>query len=143
MRNLHLKFGEIISNTFNFKTAKKFLFGNIVLIIIVLLSATGCKKNAVNPDKEFGEGRLTVECEKKCHISYGTAGNLTEVDIEATTGTYNFKYQRDYNLNLKVTPLVEPQKITINVYSRESKQIYHNSATKQANQIWVSTILVP
>jgi len=143
MRNTHLKFREVTSNTFNLKTVKRSFWGYIVLISVVLLSATGCKKKPLNEDKEYGEGRLTVECEKKCHVSYGTADKLTETDLEATTGSYTFQYKRDYSLIIKVTPLVEPQQINLNVYSRESKQIFHNTATKQANQLWASTILVP
>ena len=142
MRNTHLKFREVTSNTFNLKSVKRAFWGYIVLISVVLLSATGCKKKPLNEDKEYGEGRLTVECEKKCHVSYGTADKLTEADLEATTGSYTFQYKRDYSLIIKVTPLVE-QQINLNVYSRESKQIFHNTATKQANQLWASTILVP
>ena len=142
MRNANLKI-RVISDTFDIKVVKKFLFGNIVLIIIALLSVSGCKKETVSTDKEFGDGRVSVECEKKCHVSYGTADKLTEADIDSAIGTYSFRYQRNYNLVIKVMPLNEDQKVSLNVFSRENKQIFTNSATRKANELWTSTVVVP
>jgi hypothetical protein len=142
MRNTDLKI-RVISDTFDARTLKKFLLGNIVLMIIVLLSVTGCKKQSVSTDKEFGDGSLSVQCEKKCHVSYGTADKLTETDIDSAIGTYNFKYQRNYNLVIKVMPLNEDQKIILNVFSRENKQIFTNSTVRKVNELWTSNVLVP
>jgi hypothetical protein len=142
MRNKDLKI-RVISDTLDAKAVKKFLFGNIVLIIIVLLSVTGCKKQSVSSDTEFGEGKVSVECEKQCHVSYGTADKLTEVDIDSTKATYSFQYVRSYSLVVKITPLSVDQKVNLNVFSRENKQIFGNIATRKANELWTSTILVP
>jgi hypothetical protein len=142
MRNTHLKI-KVISEPLDAKAVKKFLFVNIVLIAIVLLSVTGCKKSPVNTDKQFGEGKLSVECEKKCHVSYGTADKLTEADIEASVGTYYFTYERNYNLVIKVMPVNEDQRINLNVFSRENKQIFGNEASRKANELWTSTVIVP
>lgn len=142
MRNANLKI-RVILDTFDTKVVKKFLFGNIVLIIIVLLSVSGCKKQTVSTDKLYGDGKLSVQCEKKCHVSYGTADKLTETDIDSAIGTYDFQYQRNYNLVIKVMPLNEDQKISLNVFSRENKQIFSNSATRKVNELWTSTVVVP
>ncbi|MDB5287324.1 MAG: hypothetical protein JWR05_2273 [Mucilaginibacter sp.] len=141
MRNTDFKI-RVISDRFNAQAVKRFLFGNIVLII-VLLSITGCKKQSVSTDKQFGDAKLTVECAKKCHVSYGTADKLTEADIDSTIGTYTIKYERNYNLVIKVMPLNEDQRIVLNVFSRENKQIFTNSATRKVNELWTSTVLIP
>jgi hypothetical protein len=142
MRNTDLKI-RVISDTLDPKAVKKFLFGNIVLIIIVLLSVTGCKKQAVNTDPGYGEGKVSILCEKQCHVSYGTADKLTEVDVDSTKSSYYFKYARNYNLVIKITPLNVDQTVNLNVFSRENKQIFGNTASRKANEVWTSTILVP
>lgn len=142
MRNTELKI-RVISDALNGKVVKKFLFGNAILAIVALLSVTGCKKQAGETDPGYGIGKVSVLCAKKCHVSYGTADKLTEADVDSTKASYTFKYARNYNLIVKITPLEVDQTVNLNVFSRENKQIYGNTASRKANEVWTSTILVP
>ncbi|TWR28861.1 hypothetical protein FPZ43_11360 [Mucilaginibacter pallidiroseus] len=115
----------------------------IAILGMALMLNSGCKKDDVNQDKEFGEGRLTVQCAGQCNISYTVADKVTKVTIDKTIGTYTLKYQRNFLLSVDVTAADVDQAIVVNVYSREGKQIYHNDANKKVNEVWSAKVLVP
>jgi hypothetical protein len=112
---------------------------------IILLSESGCKKvtSAAPTEDYYGYGKLIVECESKCHISFGVPDKMNVYDIEASAATYSFRYQTKYDLDITITPTDKDQKVTMSVYSREEKQIFRNSAVRKVNEPWVSKILVP
>lgn len=113
-----------------------------ILLGATLLSAAGCKKSKIDDPSYYGYGKLTVDCEKKCHVTFGEGDKLNDFDVDGTMATYVFRYQSKYDIDIKVTP-VEEQNITLNVYSREERQIYHNTALRPAGTAWRSVILVP
>lgn len=129
--------GGIFSNSFMGKNT----FFAIIIGLSIFLSA-GCKKGKVDDVSYYGYGKLTVDCEKKCHVTFGSGDKLTDFDVDATIATYTFRYQSKYQLDIKITPL-EQQNITLNVYSREQRQIFHNTAKRPGAEVWQSLILVP
>lgn len=115
------------------------LFASIIL-------ATGCKKTKLPVEEEeeyYGYGKLTVECENKCHVSFGTPGKMNEYDVESNKAIYYFRYQTKYNIDIYVTPVDVKQTMEINVFSREEKQIFNNSTRRDVDDTWYSKILVP
>ena len=120
--------------------AKAFKF--IVLLSIALSLNTGCRKDG-NADQEFGTAKLSVDCAGKCRVTYTVAEAVNNADIEKTQATYNIKYKRNYALKVSVTPIDVEQKIVVNVFSRETKQIYHNATNRKVNDTWSAQILVP
>jgi hypothetical protein len=121
---------------------KTLSFRKGIIILTILIAAVGCKKD-VTQDRNYGYAKLTVECEKKCNVSFGTVDNMTAYDVDASMAVYYIRYQTQYNLDLNVTPVDVDQKITLNVYSREEKQIFHNESVRTANELWYSKILIP
>lgn len=118
----------------------------LTILAIAPVLMAGCKKQTVvedNPASYYGYGKLTVECEHKCHVSFGTPGKMNEYDVEATKSVYYFRYQSKYDLDINITPIDTTQKMTLNVFSREEKQIFNNTVTKGVNDTWNSLILVP
>jgi hypothetical protein len=117
----------------------------LAVAILTLSSLSGCKKNSpaqVDDVSFYGYGKLTVDCEKKCHVTFGDIDKINDFDVDGTMATYVFRYQSKYNLDIKITPEVD-QNVTLNVYSREQYQIFHNTAKRTAGEIWESKILVP
>ncbi|MEN0055486.1 MAG: hypothetical protein AAGC65_17550 [Mucilaginibacter sp.] len=118
----------------------------IAIAILTLSSLAGCKKNKAASEVDdvsfYGYGKLTVDCEKKCHVTFGDIDKVNDFDVDGTMATYVFRYQSKYNLDIKITPETD-QNITMNVYSREQYQIFHNTAKRTAGQVWESKILVP
>ncbi|AYL95247.1 hypothetical protein [Mucilaginibacter celer] len=117
-----------------------------VLMLFTLITASGCRKlQTVQKDSEsnYGYGKLTVQCESKCHISFGTADRMNVYDVDANTGVYYIRYQTKYQLDISITPTDVDQNIIMNVYSREEKQIFHNAAKRKLNDVWESKILIP
>lgn len=129
------------SGLFNIPTIRKCIVCAIFLSSSIFLF-TGCKKSSVDDVSYYGYGKLTVDCEKKCHVTFGADDKLNDFDVEGTMATYVFRYQSKYDLDIKVTP-VEDQNITLNVYSREQRQIFHNTAKRTGAEVWRSIILVP
>ena len=123
-------------------TSKATAFKCIVLLCIVLCCNTACRKDT-NADREFGVAKLTVDCEGKCHVTYTVADVVNNADIEKSQASYSIKYKRNYALKVNVTPTDVEQKIVVNVYSREAKQIYHNETNRKVNDVWSAQIIVP
>jgi hypothetical protein len=121
---------------------KTLSFRKGIIILTMLIAAVGCKKN-VTQDRNYGYAKLTVECEKKCNVSFGTPDKMNAYEVEASMAVYYIRYQTQYNLDLNVTPVDVDQKIALNVYSREEKQIFHNESVRTANELWYSKILIP
>src|SRR5882757_4282572 len=92
-----------------------------MVMLTIMIAATGCAKKNQNQDRDYGYGKLTVECEKKCNVSFGTPEKMNVYDVEASMAIYYIRYQTNYNLDINVTPTNEDQNITLNVYSREEK----------------------
>ncbi|RVU02456.1 hypothetical protein EOD41_00515 [Mucilaginibacter limnophilus] len=116
------------------------------LLFLTIIFVGGCKKTKLPVEKEesyYGYGKLTVECEKKCHVSFGVPGKMNEYDVESNKAIYFFRYQTKYNIDIYVTPLDAKQTMEINVFSREEKQIFNNSVRRDVNDTWYSKILVP
>jgi hypothetical protein len=114
-----------------------------VFMAITLFIAPGCRKLDKNDESYYGYGKLTVQCESKCHISFGTPDKMNVYDVDSNTGIYYFRYQTKYNMDIFITPTDRDQNIIMNVYSREQKQIFHNAANRKVNVVWESKILVP
>ena len=127
------------------KVIQSITFKCMLLFSVVLLLGTGCKKNknVVNTDRDYGYAKLTVECAGKCHVSYGTGTTLSEIDVEKSQAVYYIRYQRNYDLVVNVTPIDVDQNVIINVYSREEKQIFRNSAVKKVGETWTAKVLIP
>jgi hypothetical protein len=117
--------------------------GKGIAMLTIMIAATGCVKKSLNQDRDYGYAKLTVECEKKCNVSFGTADKMTAYDVDASMAVYYIRYKSQYNLDLNVTPIDVDQKINLNVYSREEKQIFHNESVRTANEVWYSKILIP
>ena len=115
---------------------------NILIMMIVLLAAAGCKK-ADTGDRDYGYAKIVVKCEKKCDVSFGTPDKMNSYTVEASTGTYYQRYQRNYNVDINITPIDANQKLDLSVYSREEKQIFSNSVLRASNDTWISKILIP
>lgn len=115
----------------------------IVLIAVFMFSS--CKKDAssTNGDRDYGYAKIVIKCEKKCHVSYGTPDKMNEYDVEASTATYYQRYQRNYDLDINITPVDADQNIDLGVYSREEKQIFHNSILREANVTWNTKVVIP
>lgn len=127
------------------KFIRSMAFKSMLLFSVILLLNSGCKKNSntTNADRDYGYAKLTVECAGQCHISYGTGTTLSEIDVDRSQAVYYIRYQRSYDLTLNVTPIDVDQNVNINVYSREEKQIYHNSAVKKVGETWTTKVLIP
>ncbi|MBD1363082.1 hypothetical protein IDJ77_04595 [Mucilaginibacter sp. ZT4R22] len=143
MKNLRNNF-----NTLRINRSAKFIqsitFKSMLLFSVILLLSTGCKKDkATTTDRDYGYAKLTVECAGKCHISYGTGTTLSEIDVDKSQAVYYIRYQRNYDLILNVTPIDVDQNVIINVYSREEKQIFRNSAVKKVGETWTTKVLIP
>ncbi|TWR30915.1 hypothetical protein FPZ43_00075 [Mucilaginibacter pallidiroseus] len=123
--------------------SKRSVFSCLALLALSFAFNSGCKKDDANPDKEFGEGKLTVQCAGQCIVRYSVADNVNNAIVNKTQGEYRIKYQRNYALAIDVTPADVDQNIVVNVYSREGKQIYHNEANKSVNSIWSAKVLIP
>jgi len=121
-----------------------FTFKSIALFSVVLLLNSGCKKseNTV-ADRDYGYAKLTVECPGKCHVNYGTGSTFSDIDVENSQAIYYIRYQRNYELTLNVTPIDVDQNVVINVYSREEKQIFRNTALKKVNETWTTKVVIP
>lgn len=115
----------------------------LMLSAIILLCGAGCKKVNSTPDNYYGYGKLVISCGGKCHIEFGAASKMNVFDIDTSTATYSFRYQTKYDLNISITPTDKDQTVSLAVYSREEKQIFHNTVTQKVNVAWESTILVP
>ena len=117
----------------------------LLVCTIILLSGLGCKKNNSEADKNtyYGYGKLVITCDGKCHIVFGTPDKLNAYDVDSNTATYTFRYQTKYNLDITITPVDKDQNISMSVYSREEKQIFHNTVNQKVAVPWHSTILVP
>jgi hypothetical protein len=113
-----------------------------LFIVVTLIVTSGCRK-VKDEESYYGYGKLTVECEGKCHISFGTADRMNIYDVDSNTGIYFIRYQTKYNLAISITPTDRDQNITMNVYSREQKQIFHNAAKRKLNEVWESQIVIP
>ncbi|MXV51298.1 hypothetical protein GS399_09990 [Pedobacter sp. HMF7647] len=126
-------------------TSKKaFIKVSSVILLISMIATLGCKKGKKeDEDIYYGYGKLTVECEKKCHVEYGEGDKTNNYDVEATKATYYFRYHLNYNLNISITPSDTTQTMTLNVFNRETKQIFNNTTRKKKDETWNSTILVP
>jgi hypothetical protein len=123
-----------------FKIRKQYFL--IAISIFALSSLSSCRKNSVSAESYYGYGKLTVACEKKCHVTFGVPDKMNDFDVDSTMAIYYFRYQSKYDLDIKITPAVD-QNITLNVYSREEKQIFRNTVKGKANVVWESLILVP
>ena len=121
------------------------IYGLSILLFSVTLLGYGCKsKLPVEKEEYYGYGKLSVYCEKKCHVKYGEPGKMNEYDVEADTAAYYFRYQSKYNIDIDITPSDETQKLELWVRSREDKSIFHNSVNAQpVNVSWNTKILVP
>jgi hypothetical protein len=118
----------------------------LILLSFALLSSVGCKKisnSTQEPGSYYGYGKLVVNCAGKCNVSFGEIGKMNVYTVEATTATYSFRYQTKYQLGISITPVDKDQNITMDVYSREEKQIFHNTVNQKVNVAWESQILVP
>ena len=117
----------------------------VILSMLILVFASGCKKmkDEAPTESYYGYGKLIVDCESKCHISFGTADKMNVYDIDSNKATYYFRYQTKYNLDITITPTDKDQRVGMSVYSREEKQIFENSALRKVNVAWESKILVP
>lgn len=118
----------------------------VMLTLFTLITASGCRKlQSVETDSEsnYGYGKLTVQCESKCHISFGTPDKMNIYDVDSNTGVYYIRYQTKYQLDISITPTDVDQNIIMNIYSREEKQIFHNAAKRKLNDVWESKILIP
>jgi hypothetical protein len=124
-------------NLLKLSTMKKML-----LLCVVVLAGTGCKKLA-NEDRDYGYAKIIVKCEKKCNVMYGMPDKVNSFEVEASTATYYQRYQRNYSLEINITPVDADQNIDLSVYSREEKQIFHNSVVRLANVLWNSKIVIP
>lgn len=127
------------------KFIQSITFKCMLVLSAVILLGTGCKKstNAVNNDRDYGYAKLTIECAGKCHVSYGTGTTLSEIDVEKSQAIYYIRYQRNYDLTVNVTPTDVDQNVILNVYSREEKQIFRNSAVKKVGETWTTKVLIP
>lgn len=112
-------------------------------MLTIMIATTGCVKKDLSQDRDYGYGKLTVECEKKCSVSFGTPDKMNIYDIDGSMAIYYIRYQAKYNLDINVTPIDEDQRVILNVYSREEKQIFHNEAIREANELWYSKIIIP
>jgi hypothetical protein len=115
----------------------------IFAMMIFSAGASGCKKDASNLDRDYGYAKVTVACKSKCHISFPVDGSNNEYDAEDTTSVYYIRYRRNFSLNINVTPINQDQQVTLKVFSREERQIFSNTSTRKANEIWNSVILIP
>jgi hypothetical protein len=117
----------------------------LLLYTVILLSGLGCKKNNSVADQSsyYGYGKLVVTCGGKCHVLFGVPDKMNAYDIDSTTATYSFRYQTKYDLDITITPTDKDQSISMAVYSREEKQIFHNTVNQKVGVPWHSTILVP
>ncbi|NCD67960.1 hypothetical protein [Mucilaginibacter agri] len=119
----------------------------LAILAIAPVLMAGCKKTQATSEEDpasyYGYGKLTVDCESKCHVSFGTPGKMNEFDVQATKATYYFRYQTKYDIDINITPLDVTQTMTLNVFSREEKQIFNNTVRKNVGEVWNSTILVP
>lgn len=134
---------EKLKNTNPMQLSKGVAFKCLALLTVIFMLNTGCKKGSVNADKDYGNGRLTVQCSGLCNVSYTVADVEKNVTVDKAVGTYSIKYQRNYALKINVTPADVDQSIVVNVYSRENKQIYHNEANKKLNEVWSAQVLIP
>jgi hypothetical protein len=144
MKNLGNNLNSLCINR-SAKFIQSITFKCMLLFSVVLLLGTGCKKNknVVNTDRDYGYAKLTVECAGKCHVSYGTGTTLSEIDVEKSQAVYYIRYQRNYDLIVNVTPIDVDQNVIINVYSREEKQIFRNTAVKKVGETWTTKVLIP
>ncbi|RZK13261.1 MAG: hypothetical protein EOO43_18195, partial [Flavobacterium sp.] len=128
------------------KQVRKHRFTSNMMYLIAISSilfASGCKKGKLPPveDKEedyYGYGKLTVECQKKCHVEFGEPGKMNIYDVESNKAVYFFRYQTKYNIDIYVTPIDGEQTMELNVFSREEKQIFNSSVKRNANETWYS-----
>lgn len=118
----------------------------VIALALTFSLLSGCRKDKSSVDDNpsyYGYGKLTVDCEKKCHVSYGVAGKMNDYDVESGRAVYFFRYQTKYNIDINITPTDAEQTMGLNVYSREEKQIFSNTVRRKVNETWNSKILVP
>ncbi len=126
------------------KFNKSFFFKSMALFSVTLLLISGCKKNQnANKDRDFGYAKLTVECAGRCNVSYGTGTSLSEIEVVKSQAVYYPRYQRNYDLIVNVTPIDIDQNVIVNVYSREEKQIFRNSAIRKVGETWTTKVFIP
>src|SRR4051812_40611662 len=83
----------------------------LILICLVVLAGVSCKK--VNEDRDYGYAKIIVKCEKKCDVLYGSADKMNKFDVDANTATYYQRYQRNYSLDISITPVDADQNIDL------------------------------
>jgi hypothetical protein len=118
---------------------------SVTFLVLIALMFVGCKKDKSEDsrDTDYGYAKLTVTVEKKAHIAYGGGDKYAEFDVNQGTATYYIRYKRNYPLDLQVTPLESAQRINVNVYSREEKQIFNLNEIKQADVVWTAKVTIP
>ncbi|MBE9585864.1 hypothetical protein IM792_15515 [Mucilaginibacter sp. JRF] len=125
---------------------KVWMMKSVTFLVLIALMFVGCKKDKSDEDSrdtDYGYAKLTVTVEKKAHVAYGGGDKYAEFDINQGTATYYIRYKRNYPLDLQVTPLESDQRVNINVYSREEKQIFNLNEIKQAGVLWTAKVTIP
>ena len=118
-------------------------FGKGVVMLTIIMAATGCVKKDLGQERDYGYSKVMVECEKKCSVSFGTPDKMNSYDIDSNTSVYYIRYQSRYHLDINITPIDEDQKVMLSVYSRQEKQVFHDEAVRKANELWYSSIIIP
>ena len=144
-----LKLGMLNQGSANALNVTTFIkrVGCLFLAAVSFFANSGCRKlsdeDIQNKGSYYGYGKLVVTCGGECNVSFGEVGKMNVYTISSTTATYSFRYQTKYQLGISITPTDKDQSIKMDVYSREEKQIFHNTVNQKVNVPWQSQILVP
>lgn len=140
------KLSRVSANTLKLTAFTK-RAGCLFLAAVLFFLNSGCKKVSADDSQDkgsyYGYGKLVVACGGECNVSFGEVGKMNVYTISSTTATYSFRYQTKYQLGISITPTDKDQSIKMDVYSREEKQIFHNTVNQKVNVPWESQILVP
>lgn len=121
-------------------------FRSFTLLMIVALIGFGCKKNSSTIDRDYGYAKLTIACQDKCQVSYGSADSVTQInniEVDKSMAVYYIRYKANYNLNINVTPVDVDQNVEVYAYSRQGKEIFKSTKIQKVGEIMSAKVLIP
>ena len=114
----------------------------IFTLLLVSASMLGCKKYSDNSERNYGYAKITVEC-NKCNVAFSNSGQETNFEVDNSIGINYIRYKQNYTLDINITPLDAAQDVTLSVYGRNGKQVFRNTSSRIANELWNSKIVIP
>lgn len=121
-------------------------FRSFTLLAIIALIGFGCKKNSTAIDRDYGYAKLTIACQNKCQVSYGSADSLTlnnNIEVDKSMAVYYIRYKANYNLNINVTPIDVDQNVEVYAYSRQGKEIFKSVKIQKVGELMSANVIIP